>query len=71
MIQGSEKDWLNLQQAAQQLGVSPVAVRRLIEREILQATQITSGAPWEISIQDVVSTKVIEAVVSGSERPPK
>jgi DNA invertase Pin-like site-specific DNA recombinase len=61
---GKRKDWLNLQQAAQQLGVSPVAVRRLIERRVLPATQITSGAPWEISIQDVVSTKVIEAAAA-------
>jgi hypothetical protein len=58
------KDRLNLQQAAQQLGVSPTVVRRLIERKILPATQIISGAPWEILIQDVGAQEVIEAAAA-------
>ena len=67
------KNRLNLQQAARQLGVSAVVVRRLIERQVLPATQIIPGAPWEIFIQDVGSQKVIEAAAAlkGRENGPR
>jgi DNA invertase Pin-like site-specific DNA recombinase len=59
---------LNLQQAAQRLGVSPTVVRRLIDQKVLPATQIIPGAPWEIIIQDVSSAEVIQAAIAMKNR---
>ena len=48
-------------QAAERLGVSATVVRRLIANQILPATQILPGAPWEIDPKAVASPEVIEA----------
>jgi hypothetical protein len=55
---------LNLEQAAEQLGVSATVVRRLIERKILRATQIVFGAPWQIEAKSVASAEVIQAAIA-------
>jgi DNA invertase Pin-like site-specific DNA recombinase len=55
---------LNLQQAAQQLGVSATVVYRLIRRKLLAATQIVSGAPWQIDAKSVVSPAIIQAALA-------
>ena len=60
--------WLTLQGAAEQLGVSPSVVRRLIERKILPATQIVSGAPWQIDAKDVILGEVIQAAMALKNR---
>jgi DNA invertase Pin-like site-specific DNA recombinase len=60
--------WINLKQAAQQLGVSATVVRRLAERKILTATQIVPGAPWQISAKDVSSPEIIQAALSLKNR---
>lgn len=60
--------WLTLERAAQQLGVSPTVVRRLITRKILPATQIVSGAPWQIDAKDVGSDEVIRAAMALKNR---
>ena len=52
---------LNMLQAAERLGVSATVVRRLIANQILPATQILPGAPWEIDPKAVASPEVIEA----------
>jgi excisionase family DNA binding protein len=62
---------LNLQQAAQQLGVSASVVYRLIERNLLPATQIVSGAPWQIDAKDVASPDVIQAAMAFKNRAPR
>lgn len=59
---------LNLAQAAEQLGVSATVVRRLIERKILRATQIVSGAPWQIDTKDVASSEIIRAAMALKNR---
>ena len=59
---------LNLQGAAEQLGVSATIVRRLIARKILPATQIVSGAPWEIAAKDISTTEVIQAALAMKKR---
>ena len=59
---------LNLQRAAEQLGVSATVVRRLIERKILPATQIVTGAPWQIDMKSVVSAEVIRAAMALKNR---
>jgi hypothetical protein len=52
---------LSMIQAAQRLGVSTSAVRRLIDGKILPATQVLSGAPWAIDAQAITSPEVIQA----------
>jgi hypothetical protein len=52
---------LSMIQAAQRLGVSIAAVRRLIDAKILPATQVLSGAPWAIDAQAITSPEVIQA----------
>jgi hypothetical protein len=59
---------LNLQRAAERLGVSPSIVRRLIARKILPAAQIVSGAPWQIDAKDVASAEVIRAAMALQNR---
>ena len=60
--------WLNLRQAAQQLGVSATVVRRLIGRKILPASQIVPGAPWQIDTKNVVSPEIIQAAMALKNR---
>jgi hypothetical protein len=59
---------LNLLRAAEQLGVSPSIVRRLIERRLLPATQIVSGAPWQIDAKDIAAAEVIRAATALKNR---
>jgi DNA invertase Pin-like site-specific DNA recombinase len=59
---------LNLQQAANKLGVSATVVRRLIESRTLPAKQIVPGAPWQIEARDVESTKVVQAAMALKSR---
>ncbi len=68
---GQHTERLNLQQAAEQLGVSATVVRRLIERKILPATQIVFGAPWQIDAKSVASTEVIHAAMALKNRESK
>jgi len=59
---------LNMLQAAEQLGVSPTVVRRLIARKILPATQILPSAPWEIDSKAVASPEVIQVAMALKSR---
>jgi plasmid stability protein len=59
---------LNMLQAAQRLGVSPTVVRRLIASKILPASQILSGAPWEIDPKAVAAPEVIQATTALKNR---
>jgi hypothetical protein len=59
---------LNFQRAAEQLGVSPSIVRRLIERRILPATQIVSGAPRQIDAKDIATAEVTRAAMALKNR---
>jgi DNA invertase Pin-like site-specific DNA recombinase len=59
---------LNLQRAAEQLGVSASVVRRLIELKILPAAQIVSGAPWQIGAKDIALPEVIRAAAALKNR---
>jgi DNA invertase Pin-like site-specific DNA recombinase len=63
-----QAEWLNLQRAAEQLGVSATVVRRLIDRKILPATQIVSGAPWQIDVKSLSSVEVIRAAMALKNR---
>ncbi len=59
---------LNLQRAAEQLGVSASVVRRLIELKTLPAAQIVSGAPWQIDAKDIALPEVIRAAIALKNR---
>ncbi len=58
---------VTLQEAAEQLGVSTMTVRRLIKRRILSATQVCVGAPWVIHRDDLASPAVQNAL----REPPR
>ena len=53
---------LTLTEAAEQLGVSTMTLRRLIKRQILSATQAGVGAPWVIRRDDLALPSVQNAL---------
>ena len=59
---------LNLQQTATSLGVSATVVRSLIERNVLLATQVVPGAPWQIDAKDVASPEIVRAATALKNR---
>lgn len=59
---------LNLQRAAEQLGVSASVVRRLIELKILPGAQIVPGAPWQIDAKEIALPEVIRAATALKNR---
>jgi DNA invertase Pin-like site-specific DNA recombinase len=48
-----QRPWLTMEQAAQQLGVSTMVVRRFIQHKILPARQVVKCAPWMIERADL------------------
>jgi len=55
---------VNLQQAAEQLKISPPTVVRFIKSGIIQATQIVPYAPWIIHVSELEKQSTIKAVLS-------
>jgi DNA invertase Pin-like site-specific DNA recombinase len=55
---------VHLRQAAEQLGVSPDAVRRLIKSGLINAKQIVRHAPWLIAQSELEKPEVVDAVTS-------
>ena len=66
----AERGEVTLEQAAAILKVSEATVRRLIQEEILPATQYCKGAPWVICSADVDSEAVRRAADSRRSRHP-
>ena len=67
------KDWLTMQQVADELQVSCTVIRRLIKEGTLPARQIVAYAPWIIEQKDILKPNVqasIKAVHEG-RRPPR
>lgn len=64
---------LTLEQAAKQLGVAPVTIRRLIGDNIVQANQVVANAPWEIPEACLSSERVLEEVrrIKSGRRGPQ
>jgi excisionase family DNA binding protein len=56
------RDELTLGEAAGELGVSTMTVRRLIKRGILPATQVCVGAPWVIRKEELMLPTVQSAL---------
>lgn len=57
-----EPEFLTMQEAALELGVSASTVRRMIERRILPAQQVVRYAPWVIQHADLELPQVVAAV---------
>jgi len=59
----AKRDWLTLEEAAEQLGVSQCTVRKLLQRGLLKGRQIVKHAPWMIS-PEAVMAPVVQAAVA-------
>jgi DNA invertase Pin-like site-specific DNA recombinase len=69
---GREGEWLTLEGAAAELGVSNTLVRRLIQEKALPAQQVVTYAPWVIRRADLELPAVqaaVQAVREGRKRP--
>lgn len=63
-------EWVTIQQAATELGVSQTVISRLIREQTLPATQVVATAPWIIAHQSLSLPAVqteIEAVHAGRQ----
>jgi hypothetical protein len=56
------RDTLTAEQAAERLGVSMRTVRELLRTNVLVGTQVVKFAPWEIPIEALNATAVVERV---------
>jgi len=68
----AERNWLNLAETARECGVSPPAVRKLIEERLLSARQIVQHAPWIIERADLARPAVqaaLAAIKAGRRGP--
>lgn len=67
-----ERGWLTMAQVAETLGISPMSVRRLLQRGVLQGSQVVPFAPWVIqrSGLDEGSVRVaVQAIKTGRRVP--
>ncbi|MGH9445397.1 MAG: recombinase family protein, partial [Terriglobia bacterium] len=58
------QNMLTLEEASNQLGVSHKIIRRLIDSNIITATQIVPCAPWEIPAEAIQSEQVLREVAA-------
>ena len=59
---GTHSSALTMEHAADRLGISTTAVRHLIERKLIPATQVVPCAPWEIA-PEALESKAVRAAV--------
>ncbi|MEQ9408225.1 MAG: recombinase family protein [Fuerstiella sp.] len=65
-------EYVTLQEAARTLGVSAASVRRLIEQNVLPASQVIASAPWLIRREHLQLAEVqsaVQAIRSGRKVP--
>ena len=55
---------LTLEEASEKLGVSHKIVRRLIDSNVIQATQVVPWAPWEIPDEAIQTEQVLREVAA-------
>ena len=68
----NSKEWLTIEAAAKELGVSHTVVRRLIRQDTLPATQVVESTPWIISREGLSLEAVqseVQAVHMGRQLP--
>ena len=58
-----KRDWVTLEEAAEQLQVSQCTVRKLLQRGLLEGRQIVKYAPWMIS-PDALRNPMVQAAVA-------
>jgi DNA invertase Pin-like site-specific DNA recombinase len=71
-VRKEDRPWLTMIQAAEELKVSPMVIRKLIARKVLPARQIVKHAPWIIERADVQLPGVqraVQQVHKGQRRP--
>ena len=61
-------EWLTMTEAANTLGVTNYAIRRLIKTKILAADQVVPGAPFQIRASDL-ETDAATAAIARKGRP--
>jgi len=59
---GSERPWVTMEEATEQLGVSVAVVRTMVKQGKLPARQIAHGLPWMIERQDMARPEVLARV---------
>ena len=64
----ANREYCNMKEAAAELDIIPMSVRRLITKKILPARQIVPVAPWQIRRKDLQSEVVKAAVRSVKSR---
>ena len=57
-----KRSWLTMEQAAKELNVSSMVVRRLLKQKLLPGRQVVKYAPWVIDRKDLKLTAVHRAV---------
>jgi DNA invertase Pin-like site-specific DNA recombinase len=70
--EGRDHNLLTLQETADRLGISPTAVKNLIEDGLLAGTQVVSCAPWLLPAEQLDDPKVraaVSTIQSGKRRP--
>lgn len=61
---------LTLEEASEKLGLSHKIVRRLIDCQVISATQVVPWAPWEIPAESIQSEQVMSAVAAVKRGSP-
>jgi hypothetical protein len=56
---GSQRPWLNLEEAATELNVSVAVLRTMVNHGKLTARQIAKGVPWMIQREDLNRPAVV------------
>lgn len=59
----AKRDWVTLEEAAEQLQVSQCTVRKLLQRGLLNGRQIVKYAPWMIS-PEALKDPIVQAAVA-------
>lgn len=59
-----EEGWMNMAQAARQVGISPMSVQRLLRERILEGEQLAPCAPWVIHRSALEEERFKEAVAA-------
>jgi hypothetical protein len=58
----ASRQTITLEEASERLGISHKVIRRLIESNLIPATQVVPWAPWEISEKAIESVDVVQEV---------
>ncbi|MHB8693095.1 MAG: recombinase family protein [Solirubrobacteraceae bacterium] len=60
-----DADTITIEQAAEQLNVSPATIRRWLRQGLLPGEQVTPAAPWRIRLTDEIRTQFVPTIPDG------